>query len=398
LDITGWFQSIGYDSLAGILSFLLYKYLSFVSRQLIPRHSHSLNEGVSNDKAATNVIAPGLPPLFEAPSYESLPWRVSLYRLDALLSERSNDAAITASNAPTSNFNVGLEHNSKTNVMQTVMARNQSKFERLALSSRRTSLFLFIAYRWTGQLAHNCESVLYRMAGLGVPMTVAMHRSLVVLVSHLSWVLIGTMILSIDLYPEFFGRNILRNQWVKFLTQFNLKEASAGLQNCTVTTNSEWYTYEWNTSWVWWVVGGYLVSSWLFNVADMVNQILLPASVFRGASEGVVAQLISPENNDIWASIVGYVAPCLTAPIWEELLYRGFMLPTLCLFMPFWAAVVVSGLIFSAHHMSVTGFIPLMVLGMVWAILYAKCRNLMVTVLIHAMWNSRVFLGSWLGF
>lgn len=397
MEIAGWFQSIGYDSIAGILSLLLYNYLSFVSRQLLPGYSHSSNV-VSNDKSNINVIAPGLPPLFEAPSYESLPWKVSLYRLDAISSKRSSDGAILARNSSSIDFDVGVEYNNKTTVMHTVMARNQSKLERVALSSRRTSLFLFLAYRWTGQLAHNCEGVLYRMAGLGVPMTVAMHRSLVVLLSHLSWVLMGTVILSLDLYPHFFGRNIWKNLWVQVLTQFNFKDASVALQNYTVTTTSKWYTYECNTSWVWWVVGGYLVSSWLFNVADMVNQILLPSSVFKDASEGVVAQLISPENNDIWASIVGYIAPCLTAPIWEELLYRGFMLPTLCLFMPFWAAVVVSGIIFSAHHMSVTGFIPLMVLGMVWAILYAKCKNLIVTVLIHAMWNSRVFLGSWLGF
>ena len=110
-----------------------------------------------------------------------------------------------------------------------------------------------------------------------------------------------------------------------------------------------------------------------------------------------VTKMINPENNDLAASIVGYVAPCLSAPWWEEILYRGFMLPFLCLYLPFWPASLLSALIFAAHHMSATGFIPLTTLGMTWAVLYAKCGNLLVTVLIHAMWNSRVFLGSWFG-
>lgn len=40
---------------------------------------------------------------------------------------------------------------------------------------------------------------------------------------------------------------------------------------------------------------------------------------------------------------------------------------------------------------------PLTVLGLVWSLLYLYSGNLMVNVLIHAMWNSRVFLGSFLG-
>ena len=65
--------------------------------------------------------------------------------------------------------------------------------------------------------------------------------------------------------------------------------------------------------------------------------------------------------------------------------------------MNFWLSVFVSGVIFSIHHVSTTGAIPLAILGWTWAGLYAKSGNLFVTILIHAMWNSRVFLGSWLG-
>ena len=127
------------------------------------------------------------------------------------------------------------------------------------------------------------------------------------------------------------------------------------------------------------------------------SQCALPAAIFETQPEGVVSQLINPENNDVAASLVGYIAPCISAPWWEEVLYRGFVLPALCIHMGYWPAVYVSGIIFSAHHMSWTGGIPLAFLGWTWAAIYAKCGNLLVTILIHAMWNSRVFLGSWLG-
>jgi membrane protease YdiL (CAAX protease family) len=58
---------------------------------------------------------------------------------------------------------------------------------------------------------------------------------------------------------------------------------------------------------------------------------------------------------------------------------------------------MVSAVIFAAHHMSMSGMIPLTTLGYLWAVLYLLSGNLLVPILIHAMWNSRVFLGSLLG-
>ncbi|CAM9992236.1 unnamed protein product [Choristocarpus tenellus] len=41
--------------------------------------------------------------------------------------------------------------------------------------------------------------------------------------------------------------------------------------------------------------------------------------------------------------------------------------------------------------------LPLSILGLVWSLLYMFSGNLVTTIIIHAMWNSRVFLGSLLG-
>jgi membrane protease YdiL (CAAX protease family) len=172
----------------------------------------------------------------------------------------------------------------------------------------------------------------------------------------------------------------------------------SGANNNNNNMYYSWFRSQWKAKWLWWAIGGYFVSSWLFNVADLVNQWALPAQVLLEAQESVVSQLVNPEHNDVIASVVGYIAPCLTAPVWEEVLYRGFALAGLTVWTGrFHVAAVIQAVIFSAHHMSVTAALPLFVLGWTWAMLYKESRNLFTVIFVHALWNSRVFLGSWLG-
>jgi len=337
----GWFQSIGLDSLAGMLSFSGFLWLRKASV------AHALSSGHGS------VVA--VPPIW-SDSTVSGPWR--------LLSKKKKR---TKNSDQEIHANQKEQHPRSTSVM--------------------AFLLLLVGYFSTGRLSLIFENLLYAAAGYGFPLTVPMHRSLVVLLGHLAWVVVGSAILAGVLSPKpFFGGG-----WAKQDGTDGKKSKSKALQLY------RWYTNQWDTYWLWWTIGGYFVSAWLFNIADFANQIILPPYLFAQQSEGVVAQLINPENNDFLASLVGYIAPCLSAPWWEEVLYRGYLLPALGLFMGFWPSVLVSGILFSLHHLSVMGAIPLMVLGWLWAAIYAKSSNLLVTILIHGMWNSRVFLGSWLG-
>lgn len=228
----------------------------------------------------------------------------------------------------------------------------------------QTTLLLFVAYLASGYGAVFSEQILYLLAGCGVPLTVATTRAWKVLLGHLMWV--------------YMGINILRR-----LKPFFPKKGT-------------WLKWEWkNSNWLWWAIGGYYISALFFNMADVANQLILPASLFE--EETVVSKLINPENKDRMAMAIGSIGPCLSAPIFEEVLYRGFLLPALACFLPMWAAIPTSSVLFAIHHLNPTMIIPLSMLGFIWAILYAKSGNLLVTILIHAMWNSRVFLGSLLG-
>jgi membrane protease YdiL (CAAX protease family) len=300
------------------------------------------------------------------------------------------------------------------------------------LSFLITSVLLTQAYFFTGRFSLFWEDWLYTMSARGWPLTAPMHRSLCVLLGHLSWVAAGSAILwAVPRPPPFFGKlRIVPPPPPPPPPPKERKEVSAAETTTTITgtgtsTSSvsssavdetrssaspstsasasaskyySWFRSQWNSKWLWWAIGGYFVSSWLFNLADQLNQCILPAQVLFEAQESVVSQLVNPEHNDLLASVVGYIAPCLTAPVWEEVLYRGFALAGLTAWTGrfHWAAVI-QAVIFSAHHMSVTAAIPLFVLGWVWALLYGESNNLFTVIFVHALWNSRVFLGSWLG-
>ena len=247
---------------------------------------------------------------------------------------------------------------------------------------------LIQAYFWTGRLSLWWEDTFFYLANF-YPITVAMHRSLRVLFGHLSWIVLGGSVLRLIPRPQSF----FDNTWYTL----RYSHGPTTTKQDTHNDNNDDKEDGGAPQWVWWTIGGYFVSSWLFNIADVVNQWVLPVAILEQAQDSVVSQLINPENNDWWASLVGYIAPCITAPWWEEVLYRGFLLPALVLQMKYKWAVLWSGIIFSVHHLSPTAFIPLTILGWTWSLLYVKSGNLLTTVLIHAMWNSRIFLGSWLG-
>ena len=263
------------------------------------------------------------------------------------------------------------------------------------LTAVLTAAVLVNAYFATGRFSIFWEDTVFALSGLGFPITMPMQRSLCVLLGHLSWLLLGALLLRwLPRPPKFFQP---ANHEDALVMEPKSEETAAESDETKESRPFVWFRSCRQSKWLWWVIGGYFVSNWFFNIADLANQYILPESVLEDAQESVVSQLVNPEHNDWLASAVGYVAPCITAPWWEEILYRGFALAGLTQLFGYRWAVFLQGVIFSAHHMSLSAALPLAVLGWTWAVLYTKSRNLWVVVAVHSLWNSRVFLGSWLG-
>ena len=104
-----------------------------------------------------------------------------------------------------------------------------------------------------------------------------------------------------------------------------------------------------------------------------------------GGSPGTLEQILGAQD---WAAQgMWFAVLAICAPVWEELMFRGFLLPSLARYMPQWAAVAATAALFGLVHFTREGFLPLLVLGCVFGVVYVRSRNLLPSVLLHSAWN-----------
>jgi membrane protease YdiL (CAAX protease family) len=82
----------------------------------------------------------------------------------------------------------------------------------------------------------------------------------------------------------------------------------------------------------------------------------------------------------------------VVAPLGEELLFRAGLFRLLGVFLPRWAAVLLSALAFATLHWSAVHFVPLTVLGIIFALAYEKSGSLLVPVIAHGLFNLNSIL------
>lgn len=145
-----------------------------------------------------------------------------------------------------------------------------------------------------------------------------------------------------------------------------------------------------------------LKGNWLFDVAfgcfmfPLVNQLsqfnlsLLPILPSTPVALSSVEQSIAARDPVAMSLYLIVVSVC--APVWEEIVFRGFLLPSLTRYMPVSCAILVSSVAFALAHFNVQRMLPLIFLGVVLGIIFTRSRNLMPSMLLHSLWNGFVFL------
>jgi len=91
-------------------------------------------------------------------------------------------------------------------------------------------------------------------------------------------------------------------------------------------------------------------------------------------------------------SFVMFLTVAGLAPFFEELLFRGFLLPVLARRQPMAAALAGSALIFGAIHLQPAGLPVLGTLGLVLGLAMRHTSSLRTPILVHACWNGGLFL------
>jgi membrane protease YdiL (CAAX protease family) len=137
-----------------------------------------------------------------------------------------------------------------------------------------------------------------------------------------------------------------------------------------------------------WGVGGYLVALPLVTLISWLNQTLWQG---QGGSNPML--FLALKNQDWFALGCFFFTAVLLAPLFEEWVFRGFLLASLTGPFPMSAAVLGSGLIFALAHLSASEILPLWTLGSILGYVYSRSQNLLSSIVLHSLWNSGTLLG-----
>lgn len=150
---------------------------------------------------------------------------------------------------------------------------------------------------------------------------------------------------------------------------------------------SEWFRFSLKGNWHLDVVVGCLMIP-LINRLSQFNLDLLPT--LPSTSVSSIEQSIIAK--DPVAMTVYAVLLMVCSPLWEELVFRGFLLPSLTRYLPIWGSILVSSVAFAVVHGNIYRVLPLLFIGLVSGVIYTRCKNLLPSILFHSLWNFFVFM------
>lgn len=96
-------------------------------------------------------------------------------------------------------------------------------------------------------------------------------------------------------------------------------------------------------------------------------------------------------------NILYFILLSICAPLWEETMFRGFLIPSLGRYLSTRMAILASSGVFAIVHGSLRQFIPLFILGIVIGNAFVSSQNLLPSIMLHSLYNSYVFVHVLLG-
>ncbi|WOG90385.1 hypothetical protein DCAR_0209629 [Daucus carota subsp. sativus] len=150
---------------------------------------------------------------------------------------------------------------------------------------------------------------------------------------------------------------------------------------------SEWFKFSLKGDWLLDVVVGCLMFP-LINRLSQINLDLLP--ILPSNSVSSIEQSIIAKDPVAMAIYAVLLMVC--APLWEELVFRGFLLPSLTRYMPIWGSILVSSVGFAVVHWNIYRVLPLFLIGLITGVLYTRSKNLFPSIVLHSLWNFFVFV------
>ena len=209
------------------------------------------------------------------------------------------------------------------------------------------------------------------MSHYNIPMSKEMHVNLVFLISHILWVVPSLLLM--NRLPNFFVFNKKMNNCNdNDNNDINDNNNNEYIYKASSKGGSDWYTLPWCCGyshsnapggWLLWICGTYALSVSVYRIADLLTNLFLsskiyqyylkalPTTITTTSATAITTSLLSTPTSTASAStfmvpvvsqssmsvitfIVAAIAPCVTAPLWEEIFYRGLLLRWLVAALP----------------------------------------------------------------
>ncbi|MBA2661022.1 MAG: CPBP family intramembrane metalloprotease [Bradymonadaceae bacterium] len=117
-------------------------------------------------------------------------------------------------------------------------------------------------------------------------------------------------------------------------------------------------------------------------IVELVPPFQVIAEQYREAMENLLL------NATPFEQFLGIVAIAVAAPICEEVLFRGAILPEQRVTQGVTTAIVVNGLLFALMHLNPVSFVPLAIIGSFFAYLTIRTQSLWPAIIAHAALNT----------
>ncbi len=133
-------------------------------------------------------------------------------------------------------------------------------------------------------------------------------------------------------------------------------------------------------------IGGYAVLvSLAFLLALVMRSVVGDAVPLTSTAENLVESTHTTGDLIIFAVLV-----CVIAPIFEEIIFRGYVYAGLRRFLSPPRAMAVAGLLFAAVHLSPEALVVITLLGVALCYLYERTRSLLPGMIAHGLHNGIV--------
>ncbi|MFT5465363.1 MAG: membrane protease YdiL (CAAX protease family) [Verrucomicrobiales bacterium] len=135
------------------------------------------------------------------------------------------------------------------------------------------------------------------------------------------------------------------------------------------------------------VTGIFLIASTALTlfVYQLFQHFVLKDLVGTPPAQPQIQQLRENKSAPLVISMI--IGACVLAPLYEEIIFRGFLYPALKRFVqPVVAAIVISG-IFAAAHTNLGALLPLGVLSLMLILAYEVTGSLLVPMIVHSGFN-----------